>query len=71
VFLNPQEEATWNFYKWMVRKVLPCRVIEIKQAEEGWRITTNFKVYSFANNIKIQHAEGETIDWKLKSASGT
>jgi hypothetical protein len=38
VFLNPQEEATWNFYKWMVRKVLPCRVIEIKQAEEGWRI---------------------------------
>jgi|JI6StandDraft_1071083.scaffolds.fasta_scaffold06600_7 hypothetical protein len=71
VGMNPQEEAPWNFYKWMIRRTLPCRVLESKQTELGYSITTNFKVSSFGNSIKLTGKEGEKITgWALKSISG-
>jgi hypothetical protein len=49
--------------------MLSCWVIEVKTAEDGWRITTNFKMHFFTRSVNISHAEGKIVEWKLKSTS--
>lgn len=70
-FLNAYEEAPWNFYKWLIKRVLPCKIIDTHQSEGGLHLTTNFKTFSFASSVKLTRTDGSIVEgWTLQSDSG-
>lgn len=65
IFLNPQEEAPWNFYRWLIKLILPCRVIDVAEKEPGkYQLTTSFNTSSLAASVKVN---GKHEGFKISS----
>jgi hypothetical protein len=47
VFLNPNEEAPWLYYHWLLGQLLPAFVVLRTSSPKGTVLTTNIKVSSF------------------------
>lgn len=69
MFLNPQEEAPWNFYKWLVKVTVPCRVLRIQMKEPNkYEIVTSFNTANIAISVRVN---GKEDGFRVTSPTGT
>jgi len=44
MFLNPNEEAPWTYYRWIIRRTLPIVIMKEEKNENSIQITLNEKI---------------------------
>ena len=71
MFLNPQEEAPWVYYKWLLDLIVPCSVISITRLSDlSYLLVTNSLVDNLAqDNLRIKASSEITSGFTIKSRS--